>query len=184
MKQSRIVSRKEGLRARKVRAGRPPQRLSGGWSGDAKLMLGTFLSYFSRNQPVCFHATAPLGDKSIFGSRDSSLHSASLARRLKIDDLDAQLAPLDRYGLTGLASVIADGIRTLAGGWRDTRCCAVSCGVRSSISVIAIAGLCTLRPAITELGGIARAPTVWPNAAKRNFGGAASTKYRFGQSSS
>ncbi len=66
----------------------------------------------------------------MFGLRNSSLHSASLARRLKIDDLDAQLAPLDRYGLTGLASVIADGIRTLAGGWRDTRCCAVSFGER------------------------------------------------------
>ena len=66
----------------------------------------------------------------MFGSRNSSLHNPSLARRLKIDDLDAQLAPLDRYGLHGLGSVIADGIRTLAGGWRDAHCCAVSCGGR------------------------------------------------------
>lgn len=64
----------------------------------------------------------------MLGSRNSSLHNASLARRLKIDDLDAQLEPLDRYGLTGLSSVIADGIRTLAGGLRDAHCGAVSYG--------------------------------------------------------
>ena len=66
----------------------------------------------------------------MFRSRNSSLHNASLTRRLKIDDLDAQLAPLDRYGLTGLGSVIVDGIRTVAGGWREAHCCAVSCGER------------------------------------------------------
>ncbi len=64
------------------------------------------------------------------GSRNSSLHNASLARRLKIDDLDAQLAPLDRYGLTGLGSVIADSIRVLASGWMDAHCGAVRCGER------------------------------------------------------
>ncbi len=63
----------------------------------------------------------------MFGSRNSSAHNASLARRLKIDDLDAQLATLDRYGLTGLSLVIADGIRTLAGGWRDADCEPASC---------------------------------------------------------
>ncbi len=53
------------------------------------------------------------------------MHSSknpSLARRLRIDDLKAQLAPLDRYGLTGFGSIIAEGIRTLAGGWREALC--------------------------------------------------------------
>jgi hypothetical protein len=88
-------------------------------------MRAIFLSYFSQNPPVCFDETGRLGGKSMCDSLNYSLYNASLARRLKIDDLDAQLVPLDRYGLSGLGSVIADGIRTLAGGLRDAHCRAV-----------------------------------------------------------
>jgi hypothetical protein len=35
----------------------------------------------------------------MLGSRNPCRGNAPLARRLKIDDLHAQLAPLDRYGL-------------------------------------------------------------------------------------
>jgi hypothetical protein len=59
---------------------------------------------------------------SMFGSQNRSRQDAPLMRRFKIDDLDAQLAPLDRYGLAGLSSAITDGIRTLAGGWRNALC--------------------------------------------------------------
>jgi hypothetical protein len=43
--------------------------------------------------------------------------NATLALRLKIDDLHAHLAPLERYGLPGLSSSISDGVRALAGGF-------------------------------------------------------------------
>jgi hypothetical protein len=39
-----------------------------------------------------------------------------LAMRLRIDDLHAHLAPLDRYGLPGLSSAMTDGVRALAHG--------------------------------------------------------------------
>jgi hypothetical protein len=38
--------------------------------------------------------------------------------RLKIDNLHAHLAPLDRYGLPGLSSAMTDGVRTLARGFK------------------------------------------------------------------
>ena len=43
--------------------------------------------------------------------------NAPLALRLKIDDLHAHLAPLERYGLPGLSSSITNGVRALAGGF-------------------------------------------------------------------
>jgi hypothetical protein len=52
----------------------------------------------------------------MFGSQDLRRHNAPLGLRLKIDDLHAHLAPLDRYGLPGLSSAITDGVRALAGG--------------------------------------------------------------------
>jgi hypothetical protein len=45
--------------------------------------------------------TLPFGEMAIIGSRNLSRRTAPLARRLKIDDLHAQLAPVDRYCLTG-----------------------------------------------------------------------------------
>ena len=52
--------------------------------------------------------------------------SAPLSLRLKIDDLRAQVAPLDRYGLTGLSAAMTEGARALAGGaWEAV--CRLSC---------------------------------------------------------
>jgi hypothetical protein len=42
--------------------------------------------------------------------------NAPLAMRLKIDDLRAQLAPLDRYGVGGLSSAMTEGVRALVRG--------------------------------------------------------------------
>lgn len=39
--------------------------------------------------------------------------NAPLAMRLKIDDLHAYLAPLDRYGVAGLSSAMMDGVHAL-----------------------------------------------------------------------
>ena len=45
------------------------------------------------------------------GSRNVRRLNAPLAWRLKIDDLHAHLAPINRYGPTGLGSAIAEGVR-------------------------------------------------------------------------
>ena len=51
------------------------------------------------------------------------LHSPDLRRgnvplrvRLRIDDLHAHLAPLDRYGVGGLSSAMTDGVSALVRG--------------------------------------------------------------------
>jgi hypothetical protein len=49
-------------------------------------------------------------------SQNPSRLNAPLGLRLKIDDLRAHLAPLDRYGLPGLGAAITEGARALAGG--------------------------------------------------------------------
>lgn len=54
--------------------------------------------------------------------------TAPLATRLKIDDLRAQLAPLDRYGVAGLSSVVTDGVRALARGFASALGGAFCCG--------------------------------------------------------
>ena len=53
----------------------------------------------------------------MLGSQNHRRMNAPLALRLKIDDLHAHLAPLDRYGPTGFGSAIAEGIRALVSGW-------------------------------------------------------------------
>src|SRR5277367_2318080 len=53
----------------------------------------------------------------MLGSQNHRRMNATLALRLKIDDLHAHLAPLERYGLPGLSSSISDGVRALAGGF-------------------------------------------------------------------
>ena len=50
-----------------------------------------------------------------------------LAMRLKIDDLHAHLAPLDRYGLPGLSSALTDGVRALASGFKSALRGALCC---------------------------------------------------------
>jgi hypothetical protein len=52
----------------------------------------------------------------MLGSQNPCRQHAPLAQRLRIDDLHAQLAPLDLYGPTGLSSAITNGVRMLAGG--------------------------------------------------------------------
>jgi hypothetical protein len=56
------------------------------------------------------------GDMSMLGSPNLHRGNAPLATRLKIDDLRAQLAPLDRYGVAGLSSAMTDGLRALVCG--------------------------------------------------------------------
>jgi hypothetical protein len=53
----------------------------------------------------------------MLGSQNHRRMNATLALRLKIDDLHAHLAPLERFGLPGLSSSISDGVRALAGGF-------------------------------------------------------------------
>ena len=52
----------------------------------------------------------------MLGSPNLHRGNAPLAMRLKIDDLHAQLAPLDRYGVGGISSAITDGARALVRG--------------------------------------------------------------------
>jgi hypothetical protein len=72
------------------------------------------------------------GEKSMLGSPNLHRGNAPLAMRLRIDDLNAQLAPLDRYGVAGLSSAMADTVRALARGLqsalRGALCFGLSCG--------------------------------------------------------
>ena len=52
----------------------------------------------------------------MLGSPNLRRGNAPLAMRLKIDDLRAQLATLDRYGVAGLSSAMTDGLRALVRG--------------------------------------------------------------------
>ena len=56
----------------------------------------------------------------MLGSPNLHRGNAPLAMRLKIDDLHAQLAPLDRYGVPGLSSAMTDGIHALISGLKNT----------------------------------------------------------------
>jgi hypothetical protein len=53
----------------------------------------------------------------MLGPQKTRRHYAPLALRLKIDDLHAHLAPLDRYGPTGFGSAIGEGIRAFVSAW-------------------------------------------------------------------
>ena len=68
----------------------------------------------------------------MLGSQNHRRQNPTLAFRLKIDDLRAHLAPLERYGLPGLSSLITDGVRALAGGFgkalRGLAACGSGCG--------------------------------------------------------
>jgi hypothetical protein len=63
----------------------------------------------------------------MLGSPNLRRGNVPLAMRLKIDDLQAHLAPLDRYGLPGLSSAMSDAVRALArcfkGALRGPLCC-------------------------------------------------------------
>jgi hypothetical protein len=70
----------------------------------------------------------PIGDVRMSGSRHVRRLNAPLAWRLKIDDLHAHLAPIDRYGPSGLGSAIAEGVRALTSGWKTALGSALFCG--------------------------------------------------------
>jgi hypothetical protein len=65
---------------------------------------------------------------SMLGSPNLHRGNAPLAMRLRIDDLRAQLAPLDRYGFGGLSSVMTDGVRALVRGFKSALLGAFCCG--------------------------------------------------------
>jgi hypothetical protein len=67
------------------------------------------------------------GDISMLGSTNLRRGNVPLAMRLKIEDLHARLAPLDRYGLPGFSSAITDGVRALARGFKGALL-ALCCG--------------------------------------------------------
>jgi hypothetical protein len=67
----------------------------------------------------------PIGDITMPGSQNVRRLNAPLAWQLRIDDLHAHLAPIDRYGPTGLGSALAEGVRALASGWKTS---ALFCG--------------------------------------------------------
>jgi hypothetical protein len=61
--------------------------------------------------------------RSMLGSPNLRRRNAPLAMRLKIDDLHAHVAPLDRYGLPGLSSAMTAGFQALARVLRAALCC-------------------------------------------------------------
>ena len=57
----------------------------------------------------------------MLGSPNLHRGNAPLMMRLKIDDLNAQLAPLDRYGVASLSSEITGGVHMLPRGLKSAR---------------------------------------------------------------
>ena len=68
----------------------------------------------------------------MLGSPNLYRGNAPLAMRLKIDDLHAQLAPLDRYGVGDMSFAITGAIRALVRG--------VGCALRGAFSCGAVTG--------------------------------------------
>ena len=54
----------------------------------------------------------------MLGSPNLHRGNVPLAMRLKIHDLQAQLAPLERYGVGGMSFAIAGALRALVSGFR------------------------------------------------------------------
>ena len=54
--------------------------------------------------------------------------NAPLTMRLKIEDLHAHLAPLDRYGVAGLSFAMTGGLRALVRGFGSAARGALRCG--------------------------------------------------------
>jgi hypothetical protein len=67
-----------------------------------------------------------LGDMVMLGS-NLYRGNAPLATRLRIDDLRAQLAPLDRYGVGGMSFALTDGVRALVINIKSALRGALSC---------------------------------------------------------
>jgi hypothetical protein len=63
----------------------------------------------------------------MLGSPNLYRGNAPLATRLRIDDLRAQLAPLDRYGVGGMSFALTDGVRALVINIKSALRGALSC---------------------------------------------------------
>jgi hypothetical protein len=68
---------------------------------------------------------------SMLGSPNLYRGNAPLAMRLKIHDLHAQLAPLERYGVGGMSSAITGGVRALVRGFGSALRGALCSGAQS-----------------------------------------------------
>jgi hypothetical protein len=64
----------------------------------------------------------------MLGSPNLRRGNVPLAMRLRIDDLNAHLAPLDRYGLPDSSSAVTDGVRALVRGFKGALRGALCCG--------------------------------------------------------
>ncbi len=64
----------------------------------------------------------------MLGSPNLYRGNAPLATRLRIDDLRAQLAPLDRYGVGGLSFAITGGVWALVRNFGSALRGAFPCG--------------------------------------------------------
>lgn len=51
---------------------------------------------------------------------ENSERAACRSSRLVVNDLCAQIAPLDRYGPGGLSLAVAHGLRALSSIWKST----------------------------------------------------------------
>jgi hypothetical protein len=69
---------------------------------------------------------------SMLGSPNLYRGNAPLAMRLKIHDLHAQLAPLERYGVGGMSFAITGGVRALARGFGSALRGAFCSGAKSA----------------------------------------------------
>jgi hypothetical protein len=78
------------------------------------------------------------GDMSTLGSPNLYRGNAPLAMRLKIHDLHAQLATLERYGVGGMSSAITDGVRALVRGFISALRSAFCSGAESDRSSEAV----------------------------------------------
>jgi hypothetical protein len=68
---------------------------------------------------------------SMLGSPNPHRGNAPLAMRLRIHDLHAQLAPLERYGVGAMSFAIAGGVRALMRGFGSALRCAFCSGAES-----------------------------------------------------
>ena len=64
----------------------------------------------------------------MLGSPNLRRGNVPLTTRLKIEDLNAHLAPLNRYGLPGLSSAMTDSVRALARGFKGALRSVLCCG--------------------------------------------------------
>ena len=71
----------------------------------------------------------------MLGSPNLYRGNAPLTMRLRIHDLHAQLAPLDRYGVGAMSFAITGGIRALVRGVGGALRCGAFCGAADAEAV-------------------------------------------------